>query len=183
MPGTTFIFLMPYSYNKKLIFYFVLYSLIRIFAAENNSNNDMEHADIRWEQRLENYTNALERLNEAAEIIASNVEWGEEVNELLQEGLIQRFEYTHELAWNVMKDFSEYQGYTDIRGSRDAIRNALKIGLIEDRNWMKSIEDRNLSSHDYDSQTANAILKKVIEVYIPLFNQFAEKMRQIQKGE
>ena len=48
---------------------------------------------------------------------------------------IQRFEYTHELAWKVMKDYAEYQGYTDIRSSRDAIRKALEMGLIDDKQW------------------------------------------------
>ena len=69
-------------------------------------------------------------------------------DELLKEGLIQRFEYTHELAWKVMKDYAEYQGYTDVRGSRDALRQALQMGLINDAVWMDSIEDRNLISHN-----------------------------------
>lgn len=56
---------------------------------------------IRWIQRLANYSKALERLNEAAVIIHRQTGYGKDVNELLQEGLILRFEYTHELAWNV----------------------------------------------------------------------------------
>ena len=77
----------------------------------------MQETDIRWKQRLENYSKALERLNEAARIIDRNLDIGNDVNDLLKEGLIQRFEYTHELAWNVMKDYAEYQGNTEIRGS------------------------------------------------------------------
>ena len=69
---------------------------------------------------------------------------------------IQRFEYTHELAWKVMKDYAEYQGYSDIRGSRDAIRKALEINLIFDRRWMESVEDRNLTSHNYDDEIGRA---------------------------
>ena len=86
--------------------------------------------DIRWLQRFSNFRKALEKLRQAAEIIAKKQDFGEDVDELLKEGLIQRFEYTHELAWNVMKDYAEYQGYTDIRGSRDAIRKALAINII-----------------------------------------------------
>ena len=93
----------------------------------------------------------------------------------------QRFEYTHELAWNVMKDYAEYQGSSEIRGSRDAIRYALQNGLVDDRAWMKSIEDRNLSSHHYDSSTAENILTKIIGIYLPLFNRFEETMKGLSQ--
>ena len=69
------------------------------------------------------------------------------------------------------------QGYTDIRGSRDAIRYGLQSGLIDDRVWMKSIEDRNLSSHHYDSSTVEAILGRITETYLPLMNRFEETMK------
>lgn len=68
---------------------------------------NMAETDIRWKQRLENFNKALERLNEAAQIMEKELNFSEEVNDLLKEGLIQRFEYTHELAWNVMKDYAE----------------------------------------------------------------------------
>lgn len=137
----------------------------------------MEKMDIRWKQRLQNFSKALALLNEAAEIVSSSLTYENDVTYLMNEGLIQRFEYTHELAWNVMKDYAEYQGGFEIRGSRDAIRYALQNGLIADRAWMNSIEDRNLSSHHYDSTTAEAILRKILEIYLPLFNQFEETMK------
>lgn len=143
----------------------------------------MAETDIRWKQRLENFNKALERLNEAAQIMEKELNFSEEVNDLLKEGLIQRFEYTHELAWNVMKDYAEYQGNTEIRGSRDAIRWALQNGLADDKAWMKYIEDRNLSSHDYDRLTADAIFSKVIGIYLPLFNQFEQTMVNMNKEE
>ena len=141
----------------------------------------MEEEDIRWKHRLENYGKALERLNEAAQILGKELDYGENVNDLLKEGLIQRFEYTHELAWNVMKDYAEYQGSTEIRGSRDAIRWALQNGLANDKAWMKSIEDRNLSSHDYDRLTAESIYIKIVGTYLPLFNQFEQTMSIISR--
>lgn len=143
----------------------------------------MADTDIRWKQRLENYSKALERLNLAARIMERQLDFGQEVDDLLKEGLIQRFEYTHELAWNVMKDYAMYQGNTEIRGARDAIRWALQNGLADDKTWMKSIEDRNLSSHDYDSTTADAIFAIIIGTYLPLFNQFERKMTDISKEE
>lgn len=136
----------------------------------------MVDLDIRWKQRFQNYRKALLLLNEAATLIARSKGFGREVEDLMKEGLIQRFEYTHELVWNVMKDYAEYQGNSDIKGSRDAIRFALQTGLIADKAWMKTIEDRNLSSLHYDSPTADAIIQKVIGVYLPLFNSFEETM-------
>ena len=94
----------------------------------------MEDSDIRWQLRFENFSKALVLLNEAAEIVSRRVDYGRDVSDLLREGLIQRFEYTHELAWNVMKDYAAYQGLVDIRGSRDAVRYALNVGLIDDSN-------------------------------------------------
>ena len=139
--------------------------------------------DVRWKQRFENYKKALNRLNKAASILNDSLRYAEEVNDLLNEGLIQRFEYTNVLSWNVMKDFAEYQGTTEIRGSRDSIRWALQNGLIDDKAWMKSIEDRNLSSHDYDSNTAESLIMKIIGTYIPLFNSFEQKMEAIGEKE
>ena len=75
----------------------------------------MEDIDIRWQQRFQNYCKALALLNEAAELVSTNQGYGRKVEDLLNEGLIQRFEYTHELAWNVMKDYAEYQGNTEIK--------------------------------------------------------------------
>lgn len=96
-------------------------------------------AEIRWVQRFSNYRKALTRLSQAVNIVAVHLSGESALDELLKEGLIQRFEYTHELSWKVMKDYAEYQGYTEIRGSRDALRKAFEMGLIEDLNgWTQS---------------------------------------------
>lgn len=98
-----------------------------------------EQQDIRWEQRFSNYRKALKKLGKAIEIIQNDKNKNDEdfdkeswnaIEELQKEGLIQRFEYTHELAWNTMKDYSEYQGNTEVKGLRDATREAFKMGLI-----------------------------------------------------
>ena len=136
----------------------------------------MKEKDIRWVQRFSNYQKALRRLDEAIEIVSRKTDWAESIDDLLQEGLIQRFEYTHELAWKVMKDYAEYQGYTDVRGSRDAFRKALEMGLIQDRRWMESIEDRNLTSHNYDDETAHEINRRLVLLYHPLFQSFEKEM-------
>ncbi|MBO8465748.1 MAG: nucleotidyltransferase substrate binding protein [Bacteroidetes bacterium] len=142
-----------------------------------------EDKDIRWIQRLNNYRKALNRLTQAVRIVAGQMGSEEEIDDLLKEGLIQRFEYTHELAWKVMKDYAEYQGYTDIRGSRDAIRKAFEMGLITDKRWMESIEDRNMTSHNYDDETVEEIYEAIVNIYHPLFLSFEEKMIRLSSME
>ena len=139
----------------------------------------MVQQNIRWQQRFSNYRKALVKLNQAVVLLSEQIEREAVIDELLQEGLIQRFEYTHELAWEVMKDYAEYQGYTDVRGSRDAIRKALEMGLIDDRSWMETIEDRNLTVHNYDNEIASEIYENIMNVYAPLFVTFEGKMQSL----
>ena len=130
--------------------------------------------DIRWLQRLENYSRALRKLEEAVEIVNQNFDSPN--IDLLKEGLIQRFEFTHELAWKVMKDYLEYQGYSDIKGSRDAFRKSLAVGIIESPLWIDSIQTRNITSHTYDEEISNTVIEKIISVYFPLMKQFESTM-------
>lgn len=142
----------------------------------------MENIDIRWVQRYRNFRKALAKMSEAIDIVAENYDWQDSIDELLKEGLIQRFEYTHELAWKVMKDYEEYQGYNNIRGSRDAIRLALQIGIIEDKEWLETIEDRNLTSHNYDEEVAEDVFISIVNDYYPLLVKFDETMLIISKN-
>lgn len=147
-----------------------------------------EQKDIRWEQRFSNFQKALRKLTKAVNIVNENDSKNEDqlnasVQEILKEGLIQRFEYTHQLAWNVMKDYAEYQGNNEISGSRDATREAFKMGLIADaEGWMDMIKSRNETSHTYNEETANAIILKIIQVYHPLFFEFGRKMNTLKTG-
>lgn len=74
--------------------------------------------EVRWEQRFSNFVKALKKLSQAVNYIEQSVEneKKEVLNEIIKEGLIQRFEYTHELAWNVMKDYAYYQGDASVGG-------------------------------------------------------------------
>ena len=130
----------------------------------------MEKADIRWQQRFNNYLKALSQLEKF-------IDKGDDLNELEEQGLIKAFEYTFELAWNSMKDFYESQGETGIQGSRDAIRLAFRRGLIEDgNNWMKMIESRIKTSHTYNEETANEIAEAVKNIYYDLFLLLKDKL-------
>lgn len=136
-------------------------------------------SDVRWKQRLDNYRKAYKKLAIAAEKVSCMSNFDADMKELASEGLFQRFEYTHELAWNVMKDYETYQGYNDIRGSRDAIKEALAIGLIDNPLWLETIIDRNRTSHNYDESAANEIQHVVVEKHLPLFTSFLNVMEKI----
>ncbi len=150
----------------------------------------MGKQDIRWEQRFANYNRAIAKLQEIIDALDSD--WDEEnfndisfsLSELEIEGAIQRFEYTHELAWNVMKDYLVYQGNTKIGGSRDATREAFKINLITDAQvWMNMIKSRNQTSHTYNEDTAKEIFVAIINDYYPLFKKFQNKMKELSSGK
>ena len=98
--------------------------------------------------------------------------------ELEQQGLIQAFEFTHELSWKVMKDYFAYQGQTEIMGSRDATRAAFAVQLIEDgEGWMEMIRSRNQTSHTYNEEVANEIAARITGQYAPLFQAFLLRMQ------
>ena len=136
----------------------------------------MKNNDIRWEQRFSNFKKALSKLKQVIK-----TETLETLSELEQEGLIQRFEYTHELAWNVMKDYFEYQGNSTITGSRDAIREAFNKKLITNGEmWMETIKSRNKTTHTYNEETAKSIVNDIINNYYQLFIDFEIHMEKIQ---
>lgn len=135
--------------------------------------------DIRWIQRFSNYRRALAKLSEAVESLSDTESLNAPIQELIKEGVIQRFEYTHELAWKVIKDYAEYQGFTDVRGSRDAFRKGMQMGIVDSPDWMDSIEDRNLTSHNYDEDVAQEIFNDIINKYYPLFVKLADTMTSL----
>lgn len=144
--------------------------------------------DIRWEQRFSNFNKALLKLEQSVNYINHNVldneDLGYIIDELIKEGLIQRFEYTHELAWNVMRDYALFQGNSTIGGSRDATREAYKLQIIENADvWMDMIQSRNKTSHTYNVEIANEIFGKIIHEYFQLFLDFQKTMEEKRSGE
>lgn len=128
-------------------------------------------ADIRWKQRFNNFAKALAQLTKF-------IDKGQ-LNELEQQGLIQSFEYTYELAWNVIKDFFAAQGTTDMLGSRDAFRIAFQRGLVEDGEvWMEMIKSRSLTSHSYNEEVAQAIADSIVNHYFPAFRQLHSRLSE-----
>ena len=137
------------------------------------------NSDIRWIQRFDNYARALKTLRNAAELAAQRP-----LSELEMQGLIQGFEFTHELAWNLLKDFLEAQGIAGLIGSRDAIRTAFKNGLLEDgETWMEMIKARNLSSHTYQQDLAQRIATDILTRFYPAFVALELKMQSMLDRE
>lgn len=134
------------------------------------------HNDTRWLQRFYNYKRALLSLTEAVDLAGER-----RLSKLEQQGLIQAFEFTHELAWNCLRDYLQYQGEQNLMGSRDATRKAFQVGLIrEGAQWMDMIVNRNRTSHTYNQATADQISQAVIEHYYPLFCELADKLSELE---
>ncbi len=154
----------------------------------------MKKQDIRWQQRLSNFNKALGKLGTSVDYVMNHIPNEESLDteeefeliqiDLIKQGLIQSFEFTHELAWNVIKDYVHYQGNQSVRGSRDATREGFSMGLIEDGDvWMEMIRSRNQTSHTYDEETADEIYNKIINDYFDAFVSFKEKMEEIKNEE
>jgi len=135
--------------------------------------------DIRWKQRFNNYSRAFQTLVAAVELARTR-----DLSDLEEQGLIQSFEFTHELAWNVLRDYLEDKGIVGLIGSKDATRTAFKNGLIENGDdWMKMIEDRNRTSHTYDEAVARSVVENILNSYFPAFEALARKFTALGDAE
>ena len=133
----------------------------------------MSNEDIRWIQRLNHYGNGLDKLKDAMEIASER-----DLSELEKIGVIKVFEFTYELAWNVLKDFFESLGETGIRGSKDAFSLAFNRGLMPEGTLVKMIESRNQTTHTYNQETANKIFHEICENYYAVFEQLRNTLLQ-----
>lgn len=139
----------------------------------------MAENDVRWKQRLNNLQRAFDQLRAAVQIARSR-----DLSDLEQQGLIQAFEFTHELCWNVMKDYFVYQGNSTITGSRDASREAFQNGLVTNGEvWMEMIKSRNQTTHTYNQKVAWEIIHKIKSEYFDEFERFLFKMTEISKND
>jgi len=133
--------------------------------------------DVRWIQRLDSWNCALAQF---AKFMARSGE----LNELEEQGLIQAFEYNHELAWKTQKDFLEESGYVDLFGSKNVARKAFEVGLIDDGQvWMNMIKSRNLTSHTYNEETTQKIITAIIDEYYQTFCQLNKKLNDLAQQE
>lgn len=127
--------------------------------------------DTRWKQRFDNFQRALHQLTLAIRLMEERP-----LSNLEKQGLIQGFEFTHELAWNVLKDYLEMEGIQGLVGSRSTVREAFKRGLVSDGEaWIDMIQKRNLSSHTYNQEVADTLALAIHEQYYPAFLELQER--------
>ncbi len=128
--------------------------------------------EIRWQYRFRNFSRAYSLLSEALE------EGVDVLNDLEKEGVIQRFEYTFELAWNTLKDRLEYDGVVmDSVTPRNVIRTAASVGLVSDgQTWINMLEDRRITTHRYDIAILDDVLNNIGDNYLPVLYVLRQRL-------
>ncbi len=126
--------------------------------------------------KLENYEKALYRLKEAVQLPLEQ--------SIVLDGIIQRFEFTYEMAWKLMKSFLEYEGITEVNSPRTVFKEAYSVGLINSADdWLSMITDRNMTSHTYDEQMAFLVCERIttqhVHVLDALFHSLKERLQSI----
>lgn len=123
--------------------------------------------DVRWKQRFENFERALGLLREAL------AQGPAALNQLKKEGVVQRFEYTLELAWKTVKDYLEGSGIvlTSVT-PRQVIKDAFAAKIIADgQTWIAIIDHRNLLPHTYDPVNFQEAVVAIHDRYLPALQQ------------
>jgi nucleotidyltransferase substrate binding protein (TIGR01987 family) len=132
--------------------------------------------DIRWQQRLENLTKAMDRLKEALDGTAK-----EPHNHLYQIALIGAFQFTFELSWKTLKDYLVYNGVT-VSLPREVIKQAFHHQLIKDgQTWIEMLESRNLMAHVYKEASAIAAGTSIRQLYVPAMEQMYQDLLNKRK--
>ncbi len=117
------------------------------------------------EMKLQNFSRAIQRLKEAVEEYRKI-----DSSDVVRDGLIQRFEFTYELAWKSTKEILEEIGITEKNSPRAVIKEAYaqKMILNED-NWLLMLKDRNTTSHVYKEELADEIADRIADCYVQEF--------------
>ena len=131
--------------------------------------------DIRWLQRYDSYCKACKRVLQVTE----SERQPDELTELEMEGLIQRFEYTFELAWKVLQDILKYKGYEFVKGPNGTLQKAFEDNMITDHDgWRRMAKARVTTSHTYNEGDAIEIVRKIYEEYSLLLKQLDSRLNE-----
>lgn len=125
-------------------------------------------------EKLFNYARAVERLKESLD--------RDENDDIVRDGVIQRFEFTYELSWKLLKAYLAYNGLADVRTPREAFKEAFATGLITEGDvWIEMLDDRNLTSHTYDEAEARRIFERIRNKYFEELSRLKETIsREIE---
>ncbi|NQX01033.1 nucleotidyltransferase substrate binding protein [bacterium] len=129
-----------------------------------------QNPDIRWKQRFQNFDRAFVLLRDALE------NGPDTLNQLEKEGVIQRFEFSFELAWKTLKDFMEQDGFVFATITpRQVLKDAFAAKILPDGQvWIDMLDHRNLLSHTYDLAKFEEAVKALHERYLGAFDQLHE---------
>lgn len=134
--------------------------------------------DIRWIQRFDNFSRACARILS----VTNGERSAAELSELEQEGLIQRFEYTFELAWKTMQDYLRYLGFDFQPGPNSTIKQAFDNGIINDHEgWRNLANARIVTAHTYDEADALEVVEGIFECYARLFEDLRQYLEARRK--
>lgn len=129
-----------------------------------------ELKDIRWKQRFENFNKSY--------ILLEKYSKKTNLNELEEAGIIQFFEMTFEIAWKVLKDYLEKDGFM-VKSPREAIKQAFQNDLINDGHiWIEALANRNLTTHTYDSELSSKMVKEIVDKYFPEIKIMHDKLEK-----
>lgn len=127
-----------------------------------------EMKEIRWKQRFENFEKSFKLLEKYAKQPIST--------ELDRAGIIHFFETTFELAWKVLKDYLEAEGYV-VKSPRESIKQAFQAEIIEEGHlWMDALSKRNLITHTYDQEIAEKLVISIKEQFVPLLRDLYDRL-------
>ncbi len=136
----------------------------------------MADKDVRWIQRFHNYRKALKRLSDAVSLAHER-----ELSDLEQQGLIQAFEFTFDMASKTMQDFVVEKGY---KGERDKpikiFIEAAALNIISEQEWRDIYKSRNKTSHTYDEDIAENVFRNILETHYAMFIQLETRL-QLEK--
>ena len=123
--------------------------------------------------KVENLRKAVERLSEGILELQANQ------SSIVRDGVIQRFEFTTELAWKATREYLMDQGFVDINSPKSVMKEAFSYGLItDDKIWVQLLNDRNLTSHIYKEEIADEICERIIKTYFQEFKALSKRLAE-----
>ena len=126
------------------------------------------------ERKFDQYKKAVAKIKEASEAYSKSGD------ELIRDALIQRFEFTFELAWKTIKEYLTDQGVSDdISFPKSVLKKAFTANIIDDEKWLDMLDDRNMTAHIYNEKIAAAISSRIQTSYVELFEKLTENMEDL----
>ena len=158
-----------------------LYSVDLVFVTDRTDASLLENIEKegiplmnRYQTKYANFASAVERLREGVETYQGSP------LKIIRDGVIQRFEFTCELAWKTTREFLLEQSFTELNSPKSTMRTAFSYGLIDDEDaWISLLNARNITSHIYDDASAQDIYVQIETSYVVLFEKL---LKNLEKG-